>query len=128
MSRDAIKRLKELEKDIGNQTKKLQTMGGDLIVGIIKRTQSGRNVDFRPFKPYSPLYKKKNRNVNLTVKGTMLGAITDTKIKNGIKLFFNVKSERGKAHGNQQTRVFFGLDEKQKKTILKELNKQLSMG
>lgn len=107
----------------------LPLIGNEIVVDIIKRTQSGKDVNNKSFKKYTPEYKKeKSKNfgsskVNLTRKQQMLNSITWKKIPNGITLFFNSKAENDKAHGNQvkNKRKFFGVDPKQAKLIKKKL-------
>lgn len=120
----AIK-LETFVKRLNTIDQALLSMKDDIIADIVKRTKSGRDMNNKAFKPYSEKYKKKNRNVNLTVKGTMLGNITSKKIKDNIVLYFSSKSENTKAVGNQKTREFFGLDKKQIKSIVKRLQKHL---
>ena len=97
-----------------------------VIVGIIKRTQSGKDKNKKGFKAYSKAYGKSGK-VNLTDKGTMLHSIDRKKIKNGVKLFFGNTKENAKAYGNQVSygRKFFGLDKDQIKHIKKRLGEFL---
>lgn len=120
----AIK-LETFVKRLNTVDQALLSMKDDITVSLVKRTKSGKDMNNKPFKPYSKGYKKKNRNVNLTVKGTMLGNITSKKIKDGIVLYFSSKSENAKAVSNSKTRQFFGLDKKQIKSIVKRLQKYL---
>lgn len=120
---------KQLEKAINNKViKNLALLGNEVVTDIIKRTQSGKDVNNRTFKPYSKEYKKSKKKshgtkINLTASGNMLNNMTWKKIKNGIRIYFSSKQERDKAHGNQRKRKFFGLDRRQKERISKKMGK-----
>jgi len=116
--------LGKYKKRIKNTQQELYSVAEGLIVGIIKRTQSGRDKNKKGFKAYSKNYKKSGK-VNLTDEGTMLHSIDRRTVKNGIKLFFGSTNENAKAHGNQVKygRKFFGLDKEQKKLIKRRLGK-----
>lgn len=104
--------------------KTLQSLANRLTVGIIKRTQSGRDVNKGAFKPYSKVYGKKG-TVNLTVTGIMLHSIASKIGRNIIRLFFSSTSENAKAYDNQVKygRKFFGIDKSQRDLIKKRLMK-----
>lgn len=95
-----------------------------IIVGIIKRTQSGRDKDNKQFKRYSAQYGKTG-TVNLTETGSMLQSIDRKKITNGVRLYFPNFTEARKAYHNHKTfkRPFFGVDKKQREQIAKRLGK-----
>jgi len=95
-----------------------------IIVGIIKRTQSGRDKNFRPFKKYSRQYGKTGK-VNLTETGAMLQSIDRKKINGGVRLYFPNFNEAKKAYNNHITfeRPFFGIDKKQEKHIAERIAK-----
>jgi ABC-type phosphate transport system ATPase subunit len=114
-----IKRLKKTDDAI-------YSVAESIIVGIINRTQSGKDKDKKGFKSYSKNYKKSGI-VNLTDGGTMLQSIDRKKIKNGVKLYFPNTNEAKKAHGNQVKygRKFFGVDKDQKKIIKQRLGKYI---
>jgi len=109
-------------KRIKNSNSNLYSITEGVIVGIIKRTQSGKDKNSKGFKPYSKSYGKTGR-VNLTDKGSMLQSITRKKIKDGVRLYFGSSNENSKAYGNQVTykRKFFGIDKKQMKHIKERL-------
>ena len=102
----------------------LYSVSESIIVGIIKRTQSGKDKNKKRFKAYSKNYKKSG-TVNLTETGTMLHSIDRKKIKDGVRLYFPNTNENSKAHGNQikYGRKFFGLDKGQKELIKRKLGK-----
>ena len=104
----------------------LYSVAESLIVGIINRTQSGKDKNNKGFKGYSKSYGKSG-TVNLTETNNMLHAIDRKKIKGGIKLYFSNTNEAKKAHGNQVKygRKFFGLDKKQMKLIKRKLGKYI---
>ena len=104
----------------------LYSVSESIIVGIINRTQSGKDKNKKGFKAYSKSYGKSG-TVNLTDAGTMLHSISRKKIKNGIKLYFPNTNEARKAHGNQikYGRKFFGIDKGQMKLIKRRLGKYI---
>lgn len=111
---------------IDKREKQLRTLGSEIIVGIIKRTQSGKDKDLKTFKPYSKAYAKSkakySSKVNLTVSGNMLNSIDYKSIKNGLRFYFNANEEKKKAKGNiGYGRKFFGIDKKQKAWIKNKL-------
>lgn len=112
-------------KKVKNIHKPLLLHSDDIIVGIIKRTQKGKDAKDRRFRKYHKDYKKPGgtSTVNLTLKGTMLHAITPKKLKMGIRLYFPNTAENTKAHANQVKygRKFLGLDKKQIKILKKYL-------
>ena len=95
-----------------------------IIVGIIKRTQSGRDKDNKQFRKYSSAYGKTG-TVNLTESGAMLQSIDRKKITNGVRLYFPNFTEARKAFHNHKTfkRPFFGVDKKQREQIAKRIGK-----
>lgn len=112
---------KKYSKRIKNISKTLVAMENDLIIGIIRRTQKGKDIDGKPFKKYSKNYDKKGI-VNLTVTNNMLHDISAKEITDGVKLWFPTEDENDKAYDNEKRgRHFFGLDKKQVKTIKKRL-------
>lgn len=110
-----------------SDTKKLVPIANEIKADIIQRTQSGKDINERSFKPYSKSYAKtkSTRTVNLTVKQQMLNAIDWKQIKGGIRFYFNSKEQNDKAYENQYKngRKFFGLSIKDKKAIQKEFQK-----
>ncbi len=104
----------------------LYSVAESIIVGIVKRTQSGKDKGRKGFKAYSKSYGKVGR-VNLTERGTMLHSIDRKKVKNGVKLFFGNTKENAKAYGNQVKygRKFFGIDNKQHKHMVERLGKYI---
>ena len=112
------------KKRLKKTNEALYSVSESIIVGIIKRTQSGKDKNKKGFKGYSKGYGKTG-TVNLTDTGTMLHAINRKKIKGGVKLYFPNTNENKKAHGNQVKygRKFFGLDKTQKELIKRKLGK-----
>lgn len=132
--------------------KELQSVLEDEARAIIKRTQSGQDIDFAPFKPYSAAYKKwkeghtasgkrlaTKRNplkaavtsvVNLTLTGNMLKSLrtrvrpTDYGIQGEI---FLMGREADKGRWNQRLRKWFGFDREQLKRIVNRLYKKLKI-
>ncbi len=118
----------------GKYTKRLKKTNDALysitegvIVGIIKRTQSGKDEKLKSFRPYTSAYarRKGERKVTLTDRGTMLQSIDRKIIKNGVRLYFPNATEAKKAYHNHKTykRNFFGIDKKQKEHIKTRLGK-----
>ena len=102
----------------------LYSVSESIIVGIIKRTQTGKDKNKKRFRSYSKNYGKTG-TVNLTETGTMLHSIDRKKIAGGVRLYFPNANENSKAHDNQVKygRKFFGLDKKQKELIKRKLGK-----
>lgn len=113
-----IKRLKSVDKVIISLSK-------PIIKGIVKRTQSGKDVNGKAFKPYSKSGRGGKGIVDLTISGDMLGSINGQKVKGGVKIYFPSSKERKKAHANQKTRYFFGIDKDQKEIIRKQIIKSI---
>lgn len=107
----------------------LPLIANEIISDIVIRTQKGKDVNNRSFKPYSKAYsiKKGTTSVNLTQSGRMLNSITFRKLPNGIRLFFGASKENKKAHGNQSknNRKFFGLDKSQVDYINNYIKKRI---
>lgn len=97
------------------------------VKNLIKaNTQSGRDKDGKPFKPYSANYSKKEKKslVNLTQTGIMLNSMTQKVLSNTMaKVFFTTASyktggtvqDRARAHieglNHLPIRDFFGLSD-----------------
>lgn len=121
---------KKIEKRIVNsRIKKLEQLSSEIILGIINRTQKGKNISLQSFKRYTREYAKAKAKAhgsskpNLTREQSMLNSITSKRLKNGIRIGFGSVSEAKKAQGNQKKRKFFGLDKKQRAWIKKKLSK-----
>ena len=109
---------------IDGRLDKLRKEALNIETGIIRRTQSGKDVKLSSFKPYSASYKKtKGGTVNLTKSGAMLQAISNKKITNGLRFYFNANAETKKASYNQKMRKFFGIDRNQLKYLKKVMGK-----
>ena len=110
---------------IGGSVKRLREEALNIETGIQWRTQSGKDMNLRAFKPYSSAYAKRkgSRSVDLTVSNNMLHAISSKKIPNGLRFYFNASSETKKAAHNQKTRKFFGVDKTQIKYLKKQMGK-----
>ena len=114
------------KKRLKKTNEALYSVSESIIVGIIKRTQSGKDKNKKGFKGYSKEYGKTG-TVNLTETGTMLHGIDRKKITSGVKLYFSNANEARKAYGNQikYGRKFFGLDKGQKELIKRKLGKYI---
>ena len=112
------------------KVKKLRLLASEIIVGIINRTQSGKDVKNNQFKKYSKGYEKTkakrfgSAKPNLTVTSLMLNAISSKDIPRGVRLFFLSAAENNKALFNEKTRKFFGVDKQQTKQIKKKLKRK----
>lgn len=105
----------------------------EAVTEIVRRTQSGTDVNGRSFDKYSPSYakfrEKKGRNakVDLTFTGRMMGSMTSTvnRTRSAIegRIFFRSPKEAAKARGNQSLRNFFALSKQQIKEITKRLGR-----
>lgn len=117
-------------KLIGKRVDNLRLEANNIEVGIIKRTQSGKDVNQRRMKPYSAAYKnrrsKENRNTtpDLTRTGAMLQALSNKRITNGIRFYFSASAETKKAFYNNKERNFFGIDKRQIKYLKRKIGKQ----
>lgn len=104
-----------------------QAVGLDAAKGIVKRTQAGRDVNNRGFKPYRDATKKSRSKrgrtpfVNLTDTGKMLGSIFRGIRAKGNAVIIRLSGEQGfKALMNEKRgRVFFGISKQQAPKILK---------
>lgn len=121
---------KEFRNTVGkDRVKKLRLLGSEIIVGIINRTQRGKDLNNKSFKRYTPLYANDkarefgSSTPNLTVTGNMLNDISQKDIKNGIRLFFVTNESKRKAASVQKIRKFLGIDKTQAKDIQKKLQK-----
>jgi hypothetical protein len=109
----------------------LNELGQFGMTAIKTRTVQGRDVDGKPFKPYSEGYRlfriKKGRpvnKVNLTFTGSMLGSMTYDIGKNFVRIYFlNTSSDVSEVKNSQkafflnQDRNFFALSEQDKKRM-----------
>lgn len=123
-------KLKKITDDIAIKLKEELI---DAAAEISLRTQSGKGIDGSSFDPYADSTKKQKIRkskqtspVNLTDKGTMLGAarkVTITSTNNAIigTLGFTSGAEARKGSYNQAKRPWFGLSDKQKTKILNRL-------
>lgn len=113
--------ISRLQKQLEKMDDNLFAIATEIKSGIDKRTQSGVDVNLKPFKKYSKKYKEfkaKYRDVSkvtLTYKHHMLGAMHVKKIKNGAEIYFNDTAEEKIAKKNQKTRKFFGTDPRQRR-------------
>ena len=116
-------------KIVGDRVKKLRLEAMNIVVGIVSRTQRGKDMKLKGFKSYKKDYAKyrqkhgRDKSVNLTYSGRMLGAINSKHIPLGLRFYFSSKSETDKATWNQKTRKFFGVDKMQIKYLKKRLGK-----
>lgn len=114
---------------IDGRVDKLRKEALNIETGIINRTLKGKDVKMASFKSYSKEYadykqsKGRGKTVNLTYTGAMLQAISNKKILNGIRFYFNASAETKKAFWNQKKRKFFGVDKQQVKYLKKKMGK-----
>jgi hypothetical protein len=135
----AEKKFNKLYDLLNDNEKLLENVGPFLNFQILQRTAKGVDYEGKQFKPYSEGYKKRRKKagrpvnkVDLNFTGSMLSAITQDNIPNGLSLFFlNTKDKFGtsnpdKAFWNQQDRKFFAVSAKDilavEKIILDEIN------
>lgn len=129
------------QKEIDSLISRLETFGKRITTGAILeqlalrikntiylKTQSGRDEDGRPFKGYSPAYKKREGKtiVNLTKTGHLLNSMTQKVLSNNTaKVFFTnyrypnglntaqlaeIHNQKGAGHG-RVVRKFFGVSD-----------------
>jgi len=99
---------------------------------VKSRTGKGKGL-FGNFKPYSKEYNffkakrtGKNPVVNLFYSGKMLGDLGVVKAShNEAVISFHRVSERKKAEGNQKSRPFMGITDKEQKVIMKRFQRAL---
>ena len=116
-------------KVVDGRVNRLRLEAMNIVHGIVARTQRGKDVKMKGFKSYKADYAKyrakhgRDRKVNLTYSGRMLGAINSKHIPLGLRFYFASKSEADKAKWNQKTRKFFGVDKAQLKYLKRQLSK-----
>lgn len=121
---------------------------------IVRRTQSGQDMDNRQFADYTDEYKawkqgftksgklrsrggrakraefRKVGTVNLTYSGDMLAAINSKveRVGNDLLgiLFFNNPNDAAKARGNMEKRKFFGLSKEQIERLIQKMRNALN--
>lgn len=110
---------------IDGRVNKLRKEGLNIETGIINRTLSGKDAKMKSFKPYSKEYAKAkgSKKVNLTASGAMLQAVSNKRIPNGLRFYFNASAETKKATYNQKLRKFFGVDKNQVKYLKEKMRK-----
>jgi len=116
---------------VDGSVKRLRAESLNMLSGIESRTLQGRDVQLRSFSKYSKayrLYRSKHgrtSRVNLTYTGKMLGAMTTSKIVNGLRFKFMSSTETKKAYYNQikNKREFFGIDKKMIIALKKRISK-----
>lgn len=109
---------------INGSVDKLHKQAPNIKDSIEDRTLQGKDVNMKSFKPYSPSYaRRKGGDVDLYVKGHMLGAMTYDKEKWGLHFRFSSKRQTDKAVWNSKTRKFFGIDSKMVKYLKKQIGK-----
>lgn len=130
----------ELLKNLESQVKKaLGEIAGDMKDQIVRRTQSGEEIEGGGFKKYSKSYaefKKESGRPsdppNLTFSGNMLQSIQTRVNEAGSGKyiaeigFSNAVAEK-KARENQFRRPFFGFSKKQEREIKERLEKLIDL-
>lgn len=126
------------EKISAELNKAVEREGQFLRTDIIKRTQSGKEIEGKAFKKYSKAYEKllqregESTNVDLTRTQAMLGAI-QTRIKQiagdiELRLFFASATESAKARWNSAIRPFFGISKEQFRKLKQTINEAIKRG
>jgi phage gpG-like protein len=139
----------DLEKYIGRVARIAEikeTFIQSVIDQIVKRTESAKDVDGRPFKKYSDYYKNslaykvygKTGTVNMQLTGDMLGSLDTidehgsqvtigiTGDENIMKAFAHVMGREGDSSINMPRRDFFGVTEKELQAIADQLKPDLN--
>ena len=135
--------LKELfgQSFVGNE-QLAQSVAQAAIDLIVKRTESGKDINGKAFKKYSKEYKEsldfkafgKDGEVNLKLTGQMLGTLDVLETSGSkVKIGWNDGVESAKAHGHNAgvpgklpKREFFGLTDAELNTIKKEFASQVA--
>ena len=101
---------------------------------ILARTAKGKGTNF-PFKSYSDKYARfraqKGRKiapVDLNFTGRMLGSLTTERVRSGVqRIKFSRAEESRKAYFNNQTRPFFGFNQREKAFLGKFFRSKLAI-
>ena len=110
-------------------TKGIKQAGEQLKTIVVKRTESGKDVNMKGFRAYSPAYAelKGKSTVDLEDTNQMLQSISSKAVsKNKAQVFFRSQREatKGLFHqkgmGNLPKRKFFGFNKKTEKVIQKQ--------
>lgn len=122
------KSLKKIE-DSFNEGSFFEKLGFLINSSIQRRVQKeGKGIDLKKMEPYSTPYadfkQLKGRSTNfrdLTFSGKMWQSLSVAKINKGSKMFFTGANSKNKADGNQARTPFFGVSEREKDLIRKEI-------
>ena len=107
-------------------TKGIKQAGEQLKTIVVKRTESGKDVNMKGFRAYSPAYAelKGKTTVDLSDTNRMLQSISSRMVnRNTSRIFFRSPREATKAFfhqtgsGNLPIRKFFGYSKKTEKVI-----------
>jgi len=124
-----LRKYRLAEKNLST-TRLMAEIGSTAIALIAKRTKTGRQVSGKPFKKYTPAYRKwKEKHgysgrVNLAVKGHMLAAMHSKVLSKSRALLHFIRGEESeKANWVQDIkgRDFFGLNKKDMGTITRKI-------
>ena len=119
----------KMKRRVTETEKSVWLLASGLIAGIRKRTLRGIDMYGMKFKPYTTSYREikrvagKSTTPNLSFHEHMLKAMSYTKERGKVKLYFNMAKEKLKASGNHNVhkRYFFGLSKEQRKVAASEL-------
>lgn len=142
-----------LETGLSTLEKEFAIAIADTVRDIKQRTRGGSVIDGGSMRPYTSEYAKlkggtgrskrntksksffnavsKSTKPDLTLSGDMLKAITykTNRISNKLiaEIFFSRADQEGKAKGNNATRPFFGLSNKQKTSLFNFIKNYLKL-
>lgn len=125
----------EAQKDALDGKTDFYTKLGQLINSSIQiRVQrQGIGSDGQKMSPYKDKYeawkKDRGRNVNfrdLTFQGNMWKSLTVENKDGGARLFFNSAAEANKARGNEARTPFFGISNRERDIIKREMRKLIN--
>ena len=103
-------------------------------INVIKdRTDAGKEISGRGFKPYSPDYLAWKRRIhpqfgvkpNLQVTNAMLSSMTTSVKGNVAQIFFNQPEQSKKAAFNNQSRPFFGFNDQEVEQLAELFERRL---
>lgn len=118
-----------------------QTIAQAMIDKIIERTESGKDINGKAFKPYSKMYKDsleyesfgKTSDVNLKLTGQMLGTLDVLETNESkVTIGWNDGTESAKAYNHNvgdtvPKRQFFGLTDAELESIRREFVAQVEV-
>ena len=130
--KDVERRLERLAVATGDLTPALQDVGEKLLISTRKRFRDQTGPDGRPWKPLLPqtlARKRKNRDKILILEGELFGQLryhaTADSLAVGSNEIYAATHQFGDSSRNIPARPFLGLDDADRASILRLLDKHL---